>query len=311
MEGEPGTEAKVGIQTEMTNSKIKGIAYAILSALIYGFCAVLIKYLSAMGLSVAIIIFGRGVIGAALAVAINALRKKKIHVSKGNLGNVFLLGLIGMCVSMLCLYNAYNLIPVGTVTTIHYLYPAIICIVNALLFRERLPAVMWIAVAACLGGMALLADELSGGSVVGILLSLLSAISWSFYMIFLERSPVLKEDKISITFFICVLLAVFGILYGLATDTLGFETFWKGLPILTAVAFLNSVVAAVLVQKGIQNIGAGSASVLSVFEPIAGILFGALIMNEELGLRQLLGCAIILAAVTAVLISNLTPEKTE
>ena len=47
----------------------------------------------------------------------------------------------------------------------------------------------------------------------------------------------------------------------------------------------------------------------SLFEPVSSIIFGVLIMNEKLGVLQLVGCVIILASILFILICNNMKQK--
>ena len=293
----------------MASQIFRGTVFTILSAVLYGAGAVLTKFASSMGLSVPVILIGRGIIGALLALAICGVRKQGVRISEGKMGSVLLLGLLGMCGTIFFLNNAYLRIPVGIATTVHYIYPALVCIASALLFRERISLATWFTVVACTVGTTVLSGDLSGGSVKGVLFAALSAVAWAFYMVGMERTRVAEEDGASVSFVMSLELAAFGVLYGLVTKALCFNDFLKALPVLIAIGLLINILANIFVQKGIESIGAGLSSILSVFEPIAGIVLGALFMKERPCLRQLLGCFIILAAVIFLLVHNWRKEE--
>ena len=288
----------------MDNRKLTGVIFTVSSAVLYGISAVLTKYANAMGLSVAVILIGIGLSGCVISGSVCLVKRIPLRLSKGNVSKVFILGLFGKCLTVILLNNSYLFIPVGTATTIHYLYPAICCIATAVLFKEKVSWVTWLTVALSFAGMIIMTDNIGGGSVFGMLLAAGSAFAWVFYMLYFEHSGVFSENKLVIAFYISVIIAAFSFVYGAAAGTLDFTNFGKAIPLLFLIGLLNNCLASVFFQRGVERIGAGLASILSVFEPISSITFGALIMKELLTARQIAGCVIILLAVSFLMITN-------
>jgi len=290
----------------------RGLGYicAIGSAVIYGLCAVLTKQVTEAGLSVPTILFGRGLFGCIFCALICLLRKKSLKYKRETVPQIVLLGLLGTAATLFLLNVAYTYMAVGTATTIHFLYPAMVCLASALLFKERINLSTWIAIVVSFTGIALLAGDNTDSSLIGIILAILSAFTWAFYLIYIEHSSILSEDKYAVTFFICFVILVFGLVYGLISGEfepaalIGANTFK-----IAFIALLNNVVATVLVQKGVELIGSSTTAVFSVFEPVSSIVFGVLLMNEKLGTLQLAGCVIILVSILFILICNNLKQK--
>lgn len=51
-------------------------------------------------------------------------------------------------------------------------------------------------------------------------------------------------------------------------------------------------------------LGATTTSILSMFEPVTSVIFGIIILQEQLTIIKLIGCLIILAAITGLIIFN-------
>lgn len=290
----------------------RGLGYicAIGSAVIYGLCAVLTKQVTEAGLSIPTILFGRGLFGCIFCALICLVRKTPLKYKKETVPQIVLLGFLGTAATLFLLNVAYTYMAVGTATTIHFLYPAMVCLASALLFKERISISTWIAIVVSFAGIALLAGDSGGGTLIGVIIAILSAFTWSFYLMYIEHSSILSEDKYAVTFFICFVILAFGLIYGLIggefepASLIGRSTF-----MIAFIALLNNVMATVLVQKGVELIGSSSTAVFSVFEPVSSIVFGVLIMNEKLGVLQLVGCVIILASILFILICNNMKQK--
>lgn len=63
------------------------------------------------------------------------------------------------------------------------------------------------------------------------------------------------------------------------------------------IAFFTSIMAVILLQTGIKMIGASTASILSTFEPIVGIILGVLILNETITIRIIVGVILVMFSV--------------
>ena len=72
------------------------------------------------------------------------------------------IGLMGMGLTPLLLTGAFAYIPVGTATVIHFLYPTVVTVGSAVLFRNRMGPAALAAIALSIAGMACI--SLPGGA---------------------------------------------------------------------------------------------------------------------------------------------------
>lgn len=280
----------------------KGALYAVLSAGLYGLCAVLVKMATVKELSVGTMIFARGLCGMAIVFVLCAGKRKLPVVKPSLLPKIAVYGIFGMAATQILLNLAYLCLPVGTVTTIHFLYPAAVNLLSALLFHKKVSKVTGVTLLITTGSMFLFFESLSGAALWGIVYALLSVVSWVFQMLYMERAGVLSADKMSLTFYVCGTMALSGFLYGTVTGTLQLQNILPNIGIIVLIAFLNNVCATVCLQKSVEYIGAGPASVFSVFEPVGSIVFGALLLGEGMKARQGIASVLILGSVTGMIL---------
>ena len=268
----------------MEKTRFKGAVFATASALLYGLCAALIKLATKDSLSVATLLVGRGGCGMLLLLLAGCIRRKPPAVKLRSLPKIALYGVFGTVATQIFLNLAYLYLPVGTVTTITL-------------------AVLTIS-------MGLLLENVTAGAERGLLFAVLSVLTWTFQLLYMERSGILEEeDRQTLTFYICLLMAVVGLIYGALTATLQLRSILTNFGIIALIAFLNNVCATVFLQYGVQYAGAGLCAILSVFEPLGSIVIGAVLLHEQLTLRQMLSCVLILGSICFLIVSSTRREK--
>ena len=178
------------------------------------------------------------------------------------------------------------------------------------LFRQKLPGTTIITLAVLTISMGLLLENVTAGAERGLLFAVLSVLTWTFQLLYMERSGILEEeDRQTLTFYICLLMAVVGLIYGALTATLQLRSILTNFGIIALIAFLNNVCATVFLQYGVQYAGAGLCAILSVFEPLGSIVIGAILLHEQLTLRQMLSCVLILGSICFLIVSSARREK--
>ncbi len=238
------------------------------------------------------------------------IRRKPPAVKLRSLPKIALYGVFGTVATQIFLNLAYLYLPVGTVTTIHFMYPALVAVMEAVLFRQKLPGTTIITLAVLTISMGLLLENVTAGAERGLLFAVLSVLTWTFQLLYMERSGILEEeDRQTLTFYICLLMAVVGLIYGALTATLQLRSILTNFGIIALIAFLNNVCATVFLQYGVQYAGAGLCAILSVFEPLGSIVIGAILLHEQLTLRQMLSCVLILGSICFLIVSSARREK--
>ena len=218
-------------------------------------------------------------------------------------------GLILGCV----LFVAANLQQVGLMTTsvaksgfITSLYIVLVPLFGVLVQRRSVRPVIWLSVALAVGGLYLLATGTDGFSVTpGDLLTLACAGGFAAHILtagyFANRADVLRMSCIQ--FFTASALSAVVMLFTEEPKLTDIAAAW--LPI-TYAGVLSGGAAYTLQMLGQRNIEPAAASLLLSPEAVFAALAGWLLLGQTLTGRELIGCALVFAA---VLLSQL-PEKT-
>ncbi|HJP72037.1 MAG TPA: DMT family transporter [Candidatus Limnocylindria bacterium] len=284
----------------------RGALFAGLSAMLYGssYVATAIALRSFTPLTVAA---WRGMLSAVILGAILMLPPLRSRlpwsISRGDLGRLVLMGLLGGAAFTLAMNSAVGISGATVTAFVAGLYAVLAAALAIPLLGERLERSTLAALLAALFGTLLLADlRLDLQTVAGIGLALVAAASFGLYLVLSRgwaRSRGLSGAAVGLSS-----LTMTGVA-GLAAVALAGEPILPDAPradALLAIAWLAlgpGVVAAVLVVAGMQLLPARVASVFLLLNPPTAAVLAFLLLGERLSALQLIGGACVLAAMAA------------
>ena len=270
----------------------------ILSAFIYGFAPILAKFAYKSGANGITLTFLRTFLMLPLLFFIMIFRKVSFKLTKKELIDIILLGVVGGSFSMISLYAAYDYIPTGLATTLHFIYPLIIVITSAVVYKEKIKKIKLLAVMLVTLGMFMFVDLNNTADKIGVILAILSGIFYSFYVVYMYRSKLDEMDYIKLTFYLMIIMSIGTYIFGLTTDSLVFEKMdYKAWILSVAISLIITLGAVPLFQVGVRCEGASTAGIVSAFEPITSIILGAVFLGETMGLVQYIGGGLIIIGV--------------
>ena len=131
----------------------------------------------------------------------------------------------------------------------------------------------------------------------GFALAIGSGLTYGIYVLFLDKSHILQEiGFFSFTFYFSLISSVMLLPIVGALEDLNFKFEISGWLYVVLLAGICGVLATVMAQRGICEIGSRKASVLSTMEAVTSIVLGAIFMDEQINLRTVLGIALILTS---------------
>ena len=288
------------------NQKVKGITAVMISAIAFGFVPVLAMGVYGNGGTAYNVAFLRFALATPILLVILLIKKVSLSITKRQLFQLARIVLFGYGITAILLFFSYNYIPIGMATTIHFSYPIFVILGCFLFYRERLSLIKGLAVILCSCGILLFYDGSSGSSLMGIGIAFLSGITYAYYIITLEKSGLNEMHPLKLTFYLCLIAAIFAFLFILVTGNVSFHMNFQGWLCMLALSLLAALVAVTLLQVGIGLIGPQDAAILSTFEPITSTLLGVLLFQEHFTLRTAGGCILVLGA---VLLTTLAPDQ--
>ena len=301
---------KLNSNLKTHNSKlVVGILCAIGAAVCYGTNPLGALNLYAEGMnppSVLFYRFGLAWVIIAAVMAVKALsHRESLRVTGRELRTLLTLGLLFIG-SSLTLYLSFHYMPAGVASTILFTYPVMTAAIMVLFFRERLRWGMVVALLLSLAGVLLLYWGDTGGtlSMLGVVLVLVSALTYALYIIVVDKSP-LQMSSFKINFFVlfccAVGMALFALLSGqpLMLPPTPRAWLWVGW-----LAVVPAIMALVMMVYAAKYLGSTPTAILGALEPTTAVLIGIFLFGEPFGPRLLVGILLILAAVTLVVLTN-------
>jgi inner membrane transporter RhtA len=206
-------------------------------------------------------------------------------------GDLRLAGAFGVALGLMnwSIYEAMDRIPLGVAVTIEFAGPLLVAVIGS---RRPLDGV-WIALAAA--GILLLADP-GGGSTdaVGVAFALAAAVCWMAYIYLSKRTGAAFPGGSGLAIAMAVgALVVLPAGLIQAEDAL-LEPDLLGSALVVALA--SSVLPYSLELEALRRLPAAVFGVLMSLEPAVAALAGFVVLEQELGARELVAIAMVVVA---------------
>ena len=215
-----------------------------------------------------------------------------------------------MAVSSLTLFESYNYMAAGIASTLLFVYPIMVAVIMAIGFGERLQAQTIGCIVMALAGIALLYRGSDGAtlSLTGTVMVVVSALSYASYIVGANRPRLSAIPTLKVTFYVLLFgVFVFGTRFvagqPLTTPTIGQWYLWANV---IALAVFPTAISFLCTTAAIQRIGSTPTAILGALEPATAIFFGITVFGETLTLRDSIGLALIITAVTLVVAGSKT-----
>ena len=282
------------------DNKTKGMVFTVASALLYGVTPVLASLTYGMGSNANTLTFYRNLLVVPVAAVIMLIKKIPFRLTGKELCLLLTIGILFRASTTFMLYESYQYVGIGTATTLHFLYPVCTALICLVLFREKLGKGKVAALCIATAGIVFFCDFSESIRPAGVLLAVTSAMTYGLYMAGMDKTSLKDMDPIKVVFYMGISNAAAMLALGLPQGKIVFALPPLAMLYTFIVAVSTSFAAVALLQLGIRYLGAPTAAIFSMFEPIACVLAGWLCLNEAMPLNKIIGCVIILTAVTVI-----------
>ena len=233
--------------------------------------------------------------------------KKKLDKVKNNKDQFFKHILpVGVFLFLGCIFQQVSLLYTDVANSAFFtiFYVPMVPIIVYLLFSERMHWSIWPSVLACVIGGYFLSDFNNSSVRFGDALVLVGALFWALHIIYIGK--IIK--KFDLPFFIALMqnliVAALSLILVLFFEEIDFSKIkLETIEILYA-GILSGGVAFALQLFGQRNISAAPAAIVMSLEGVVAAISAWIILNQILGLGNIIGCSLILFG---VLFSQLIP----
>ena len=286
--GSPGDETIA--PDEPGGRDVAGIALASTAAVAFGTLAISAKFAYRADASLLPLLVLRFVGATALLAVFHLVTRRSLALPREVMWKLLALGGIGYGLETALFFAALERAPAGVVALIFYSYPLWTVLMG---FATKLEPFKWKLVAALVVGSIGVGVVFSpeGGSLAGPLFALGAAVAVALYFILMQL--VLRDVDAS--------PAAFWTSAGAAiTTALAWLIFRDPLPsgaIVPGVTLaIASALAFALLYAAIDRIGSSRAAVAAMVEPIATLVMAAVLLDEVITTRVLVGAALVVSA---------------
>ena len=197
----------------------------------------------------------------------------------------------------------------GKAAFITCLYIVIVPMLGIFL-KQYISRTTWFGCIIAIMGLYLLCVKESFFISYGEVLELIGAFFWSIHILVIDRFS-RKVDVLKLSFVQFMTCSVLSIVTALFTETISIETLEQALiPILYG-GICSVGIAYTLQVVGQKHAQASHAAIILSMETVFAALGGWIILNEKLGVQELLGCAIMLAGMLISQLQNINGPQIE
>ncbi len=276
----------------LLNKRTLALIQVHLAVFLFGFSALFGKILSLTPIT---IVFYRVVIATLTLGTIIFLLKQKLKlISKRDYFFMFILGSI-FSIHWITFFKSVQVSTVAIGVLTFSTYPIFVTFLEPYFFKEKIRQKDIISAALAFSGIVLVIPsfELSNNITQGAFWGVISGLTGAFLTIF-NKMLVKKYSGIQLAFYQCLFASIllFPFVFS-SSPALKSNDFF--LLILLGVIF--TALSHVLYINSVLHIKAQLASIITCLEPVYGIVFAIILLKETLGIRTIVGGAIILGSI--------------
>lgn len=288
------------------NSTVKGSICGIAAAVCYGLNPLGALNLYSEGLNTSSVLTYRFTIAVAILGLMTLVGRKSFIVSRRELLILTVLGVL-FAVSSMSLYSSFHYMDAGIASTILFVYPVMVAVIMAVFFKERVTVSTCLSIVLALVGIGLLykGDGGSSLSLTGVMLVMLSSLTYALYIIIVNKSS-LRMSSVKLSFYVMLICAICIIGHSF------FDGSSRLQPLTTApmwgyavlLGLVPTVFSLVLMTMAVHDIGSTPTAIMGALEPLTAVVIGVTVFGEAFTPRLALGILLILLAVILIILGK-------
>ena len=279
-----------------------GTLFCLASAAAFGAMAIFGKLAYEQGATAGTLLATRFLLAAGVFWAVLLIRRRTRDVralSRRDVVLGLLLGAVGYAAQASFYFSALERIDASLLALLLYTFPAMVTVAAVAIGRERFETRRAISLIVASGGGVMIVGGAGAGALdpLGAVLGLAAAATYSAYILISDGVAGRVRPELLATI-VCTGAAIsltaglgaLGLLQPGSVTAAGWA--W-----LTCLAAVSTVAAIALFFAGLRRVGPTAAAILSTAEPLVTVLLAFAVFGERLGLLQLAGGALVVAAV--------------
>lgn len=219
-----------------------------------------------------------------LGVAIFSKKNETSSISGSDVFKICILGVLGYYVASILDFEGLKYITAGLERLILFIYPTIVVVISAMVYRKSITKVQYIALTLTYIGVAIafsydLNMSTQKDVVKGATLIFFCAIAYALY-IFGSGRMISRIGTLRFTAYAMTVSSIVVIVHSWISNGEIFVSFPVEVYILSIMmAILATVIPSFMISEGIRRIGADNASIISSVGPISTIILAYIFLN--------------------------------
>jgi drug/metabolite transporter (DMT)-like permease len=234
-------------------------------------------------------------------------QKENVRFNRKQWLGVALIGCLGYYISSLLDFSGLQYVSAGIERLILFVYPTLVLILSALLFKEKITVRQWTAVIITYAGLALaFVSEInfqttpSDHFYLGSVLILACAFTYAGYIVgsgkLIPLVGAAKFNSYAMSFASVAVLIHFFVVSDQSLLHLEPTVYLYSF----LMAILSTVIPSYLVAEGIKRIGSNNAAIAGSIGPVSTILQAYIFLGESVSMIQIFGTILILVGVLLI-----------
>jgi drug/metabolite transporter (DMT)-like permease len=209
-----------------------------------------------------------------------------------------LLGAIGYSGAAFFYFTAIENMSTGVSIVIWYIYPVFVVLIGWAVFKTRPKRQTIFSLISAMIGVAITAGQPGNATTKGVILVLLSSLTYTFYTLSGSRAFKKTDLYTGVTFVMTGAATAFWLYWLLAPSStpVMFPQHTSGWVWIGTLAIFSTVLSTSTLFAGLKILGPNTTSVVNTVEPVLNIVAGILFLNEIFSLQQGVGAVFVIGA---------------
>lgn len=200
-----------------------------------------------------------------------------------------------------CYFQSMQMTSVSTAVVLMYISPIYILLFSVVVFHEKLGWVKAISVAGILLGCVLTSGIIGGGrfNLPGVLIGVLSGVSYAIYNILAKVSVRRGASPIKATLYSFLFMMIIALIPSRPDRMISCvaKSPAETVPLLIGLGICTCVLPYVLFNYSLKTLPSGTASAMSIIEPLSASVFSFTLLGEDPDAFAIAGIVLILVCV--------------
>ena len=212
--------------------------------------------------------------------------------------DLFLLGAIGYSGAAFFYFTAIENMSTGVAIVIWYIYPVFVVLIGWAVFKTTPKRQTIFSLVSAMIGVAITAGQPGNATTKGVILVLLSSLTYTFYTLSGSRAFKKTDLYTGVTIVMTGAATAFWLYWILAPSStpVTFPQQTIGWVWIVALAIFSTVLSTSTLFAGLKILGPNTTSVVNTVEPVLNIVAGILFLNEVFSLQQGVGAVFVVGA---------------